>query len=137
MAYQNANRFLKKPYSAAEGDASIFTSSIVAAAIQIGDVIRFAEMPPGVEIIDAQLVNDPLGGSTTLNLGFEYVDSTVGSAEPTAFQAAASKASAGKTSGAFHPRTFNDAIIITSTVAGAAITGKVSAIITYKSIGTL
>lgn len=137
MATQNANRLSKKPYSAAEGDASFFTSSFVAVATPIADVIRWAQMPAGVEIVNVELVNDALGASTTLNVGFEYVDSSVGSAEPAAFQAAASKVSAGKSSGAFHPRTFNDDIYITSTVAGGAITGKVSAIIHYRSIGTL
>ncbi len=137
MATIKASKLNRAPMNSAQGDACFFTSSVVLAAAAIADVVEFAQLPAGCEVIDVQLVNDALGASVTLNAGYRYVDSTVGAAAPAAFQAAASKSSAGKTPGAFHPVIFNDAIVITSTVAGAAATGKVTAIITYRFIGTM
>lgn len=137
MAAIKSSKLNRAPMNSAQGDLCAFTSSVVLAAAAIADVIEFAQMPAGCEIIDVQLVNDALGASVTLNAGYKYVDSTVGAAAPAAFQAAASKASAAKTSSTAHPAIFNDPIIITSTIAGAAATGKVTAIITYRFIGTM
>lgn len=137
MATITASKANRAPMNSAQGDLCAFTSSVTLAAAAIGDVVEFAKLPAGCEVIDVQLVNDALGASVTLNAGYKYVDSTVGAAAPAAFQAAAAKSTAGKSSGAFHPTVFNDPIVITSTVAGAAATGKVTAIITYRFIGTM
>jgi hypothetical protein len=137
MATITASKFNRAPANGDYGDANVFTSSATLAAAAIGDVIDFAKMPAGCEIIDVQLVNDALGASVTLNSGYRFINPDNGAAAPAAFQAAAGKSSAGKTSGVFHPVTFNDPISITSTVAGAAATGKVTAIITYRFIGTM
>lgn len=137
MAVIQSSKLRRSPINSANGDACIFTSSVSLAAAAIGDVVHFAQLPAGVEVIDVQLVNDALGASVTLNSGYAYVDPSIGAAAPAAFQAAAAKTSAGKSNGAFHPVIFNDPIIVTSTVAGAAATGKVTAIITYRFIGTM
>src|SRR5690606_17420859 len=115
MATIKSSKLNRAPMNSAQGDACIFTSSVTLAAAAISDVIEFAQLPAGCEVIDVQLVNDALGTSVTLNAGYRYVDSNVGSAVPAAFQAAASKSSAGKSSGTFHPIVFDDPIVITST----------------------
>lgn len=137
MATLKANKLSKKVYSGEVGDASVFVTSYVAAAAQIADKIQWAQLPAGIEIVDISLVNDAMGASSTLNIGFEYVDSANGAAEPTAFKAATDVSTAGKQTTAFHPRYFADDVILTSVVAGGAITGKVSLIITYRFVGTL
>lgn len=137
MAAISASKLKRAPMNSAQGDACIFTSSVTLVAAAIADVIEFAQLPAGCEVIDVELVNDALGASVTLNSGYRYVDPAIGSAAPAAFQAAAAKTTASKTSGTFHPVIFNDPIIVTSTVAGAAATGKVTAIITYRFIGTM
>lgn len=137
MATIRASKLNRSPMNSAEGDACVFTSSVTLAAAAIADVVEFAQLPSGCEVIDVQLVNDALGASVTMNVGYRFVDPANGAAAPTAFQAAGAKSTAGKTSGAFHPTMFNDPIVVTSTVAGAAATGKVTAVITYRFIGTM
>ena len=137
MATLNAQKLKKIPSNGQHGDACIFTSAIVLAAASVADVVYFAELPPYCEVIDVELVNDALGASTTFNCGYAYVDSTVGSAAPTAYQAAASKTSAGKTRGTFHPILHEHATYVTATLAGAAATGTVTAIIHYRYIGSM
>jgi hypothetical protein len=135
MAYVDSSKLRRAPANGEFGDLCTFPSSVVLAANPIADVIRFAQMPAGCEIIDVALVNDALGASVTLNAGYEYVRASDGAAVPAAFQAAAAKSAAGKSVGAFHPIEFDSPINITATIAGAAATGKVTALITYRFLG--
>ncbi len=137
MATLLAQRYARKPANGEWGDASIFSSSIILAAAPIADVINFASLPAGCEVINVELINDALGAGVTLNCGYAFVDPTNGTAVPAYYQAAASKATAGKTSSVAHPITHNDPTDVTATIAGGAATGKVTAIITYRFVGTL
>ena len=137
MANREGEKLKRKPASGEYGDACLFISKFVAAATPIADVVRFAELPAGCEVIDINLVNDALGASSTLSIGYEYVDSSVGAAAPAAFKAATTTASAGKLTTAFHPQMFNDNVYVTATVGGAAITGTVTVIISYRYVGTM
>lgn len=135
MATINSSKVNRVPANGEYGDACFFPAPVTLTAAAIGDVIRFAKFPAGTEIIDVALVNAPLGASVTLNAGYEYVNSADGAAAPAAFQAAASKTSAGKTVGAFAPVEFDSPFFVTSTVAGAAATGLVTAVISYRFNG--
>lgn len=136
MANIDSSKLKRTPINGEYGDTCTFTSSVTLAAGAIADVIRFAQMPAGCEIIDVALTNDALGAGVTLNAGYDFVRGADGVAVPAAFQPAASKAAAAKTVGAFHPVEFDSSIYITSTIAGAAATGKVTAQITYRFLGT-
>jgi hypothetical protein len=136
MANQNAQKLSVIPKNGSNGDACVFASSFQAVATPISDVIRFAKMPAGVEIIGVDLVHDAMGASSTLSVGYEFVDSADGAAAPAQFLAAAASTSAQKRPCAAHPIELQAPTFITATVGGAAITGKVTAIVNYKFIGT-
>lgn len=131
-----ATNFRTLPKAGANGDACSFTSSFTFAAAEIGTRVEWAKLPPGTELQEVVLINDALGASSTLGVG-ELFDSTAdGTTAAASLTAAASTASAGRIESAFHPRTYQVPVTITSTVAGAAVTGKVTAIIKYRYIGT-
>lgn len=136
MANQDAQKFNVIPKNGEYGDACTFTSSFVAAATPIADVIRFAKMPAGVEIISVDLMHDAMGASSTLSVGYDYVNSADGSAAPAFFLAAAASTSKQKRFSAEHPIEFQVPTYITATVGGGAITGKVTALINYRFVGT-
>ena len=121
----------------ANGDANSFSSSITLAAAAIGSRIEFKELPAGTELQEVTLIHDALGASTTLSLGELFKSSDDGTTSATSLKAAASAASAGRQDSAFHPQVYNVPVTITATVAGAAATGKVTAIIKYRYIGTM
>lgn len=137
MAYREGTKLKRKPANGEYGDSCLFTSQFTGASTPVGDVIRFAEFPAGCEVIDVDIVNDALGASSTLSIGYEYVDSSVGAAAPAYFKAATATSAAGKIDGVAHPIQFNDSVFITATIGGAAITGLVTAIVSYRYVGVL
>lgn len=136
MPYQNAQKLSVIPKNGSNGDACMFTSSFQAAATPIADVIRFAKLPAGVEIVNVDLVHDAMGASSTLSVGYEFVDSADGAAAPAFFLPAAASTAAQKRPSANHPIELNAPSYITATIGGGAITGKVTAIIEYRFLGT-
>jgi hypothetical protein len=131
-----ATNFRTLPKAGANGDACSFTSSITLSAAAISTRIEWARLPPGTELQEVVLVTDALGASSTLGVG-ELFDSTAdGTTAAASLVSAASTASAGRIDSAFHPKVYNTPVTLTSTVGGAAATGKVTAIIKYRYIGT-
>lgn len=137
MATVNASAMGKAPMNGEYGNLSGRVSKITLAAQASGDVIRFTDLPAGAEVLNVEAVNDAMGASTTLALGYEFIDSNDGAAVPAAFKAATSTATAGKLTTAFHPIQIERPSRLIGTIGGAAMTGTISAIVTYIFKGTM
>lgn len=127
--------FRKLPIAGEYGDACCFVTSVDLSSAAIGTRIDWAKLPPGTQLTEVTLINDALGASTTLGIGELFDKAADGTTSATSLGTAASTASAGRRDSAFHPRIYNSNVTITSTVAGAAATGTVSAIIKYRYVG--
>lgn len=137
MATVNASAVGRAPMNGEYGNLCARSSSITLAAQASGDVIRFCDLPAGSEVLNVEVPNDAMGGSTTLALGYEYLDVNDGAAQPTAFKAATSTASAGKITTSFHPVQIERPFRLIGTIGGAAMTGKLTAIVHYIYKGTM
>lgn len=130
-----SNSFRKSPIAGEYGDACSFTASFTFAADAIGTRVEWAKLPPGTELQSVTLINDALGASTTLGIGELFDKTADGTTAAASLGAAAATSTAGRRDSAFHPRVYNSNVTITSTVAGGAATGVVSAIIKYRYVG--
>lgn len=116
------------PFAAAHGQATL-------ASAQIGDKVRLNKLFAGTKIYGVKLVNAALGASTTVSVGFEYVDGQAGGGAA-ALIAATSTASAAVTrEGATAPVTLAYDAYVTATVGGAAATGQIDTVVTYEFKG--
>ena len=116
------------PFAAAHGQATL-------AAAAIGDKVRLNKLFAGTKIYSVKLVNAALGASTTVSVGFEYVDGQAGGGAA-ALIAATSTASAAVTrEGATAPVTLAYDAYVTATVGGAAATGQIDTVVTYEFKG--
>ncbi len=137
MATVNASGVGRAPMNGEYGNVSGRVSKVTLAAQASGDVIRFTDLPAGAEIVNVEVVNDAMGAPTTLALGYEYLNPNDGAAAPNAFKAATSTATAGKIATAFHPIQLERPSRLIGTIGGAAMTGTLSAIVTYIYKGTM
>lgn len=117
------------------GDACSATSKIVLAAAAIAARLDFIKLPAGTELQEVILINDALGADTTLSIGELFASATDGTTSATSLGAAAATSTAGRRESAFHPRVYDAPVTITATIAGAAATGTVTAIVKYRFIG--
>lgn len=104
------------------------------AAAQINDVVRLVKLSAGTKVVDAKLINAALGASTTVSLGYEYVNGEA-AADRTAFLGDTSTAAAAVTRSAAAPVTLQYDAYLTATVKGGAATGKIDAVLTYEFRG--
>lgn len=137
MATVNASAMGRAPMNGEYGNLCARASSITLAAQAAGDVIRFTDLPAGSEVLNVEVVNDAMGASTTLALGYEYIDVNDGAAAPAAFKAATSTSTAGKVTTSFHPIQLERPFRLIGTIGGAAMTGKLTAIVTYIFKGAM
>jgi hypothetical protein len=133
MATLNASTLADTQYS---GDCPLANAqgTITLASAAIADKARLVKLYAGTKIYDVKLVNAALGASTTVSLGFEYVDGTAGGGAAVLL-AATSTASATATRGVGVPVTLAYDAYITATVGGAAATGQIDAVVTYEFKG--
>ena len=134
MATLNASTLNDTQYS---GDCPLANAHGVYtfAATPAADVVRLVKLYAGTKIHDIKLVNAALGASTTISLGFSYVNGEAGGGA-TALLAATSTVSAAATRmGAISPVTLEYDAFITATVGGGAATGKIDVIVTFEFKG--
>ncbi len=110
--------------------------SITFAAAQIADKARLVKLFAGTKIIGAKMINAALGSSSTVGLGYEYVNGEAGGSA-TALIPQTSTAAIAMTSSIVAPITLAYDAYIYATVAGAAVTGQFDAVITFDHRGTL
>lgn len=110
---------------------------ITLAAAQVADKIRLVKLFAGTKIYSArQIIGATLGASTTVSLGYEYVDGQAGGGAAALIAATATTAK-GSTSGVEAPITLLYDAYITATIGGAAASGALDVVLTYEHIGTL
>lgn len=134
MATLNAPSLLDTQYS---GDCPLANAHgyMTLAAAQVGDKVRLNKLYQGTKIYDVKMVNAALGASTTVSLGFEYVNGESGGSA-TAFLPATSTAAAAATrEGAIAPITLAYDAYIIATIGGAAATGQLDSVVTYEFKG--
>lgn len=107
---------------------------ITLASAQIGDKVRLNKVYAGTKVMSSHFVNAALGASTTVKLGFEYVNGEAGS-DDAAFIAATATSSAGRANTAAAPVTLAYDAYIVATIAGGAATGKLDTVVTYEFKG--
>lgn len=114
------------PLAAAHG-------AITLAAAQIADKVRLAQLPAGAKIDDLRMINAALGASTTVSVGYEYVDGS--SADAAAFLAATSTVAAASTGMAVKPVKLAKDAYLTATVGGGAASGALDVVVFYEPRG--
>ncbi|WP_025915804.1 hypothetical protein [Herminiimonas sp. CN] len=135
MATINAPTLQNVQYSGDDGSAFAH-GQITLAAAQIADKVRLVKLFAGTKIYCAKMINAALGASSTISLGFEYVNAEAGGGAA-ALIPATSTAAIAKTDSIVAPVTLDYDAYITATVAGAAATGQFDAVISFEHRGTL
>lgn len=102
----------------------------------IGTVIQTLRLDGGTQLTGLTAHTEALGASTTIDIGYQYVDESNGAAEPTKFAAASATVSAGKVVWDGKPVTFEYPVYLTVTVKGGAGTGEVTLVPEYIYRGT-
>jgi hypothetical protein len=115
------------PLAAAHGKATL-------AAAAIADKVRLVKLYAGTKVHDVRLINAALGASTTVSLGFEYVNGEAGGSA-TALLAATSTVSAASTRMAAAPVTLDYDAYIIATIGGGAATGLVDVDVLFEFKG--
>lgn len=115
------------PLAAAHGYVTL-------AAAQVGDKVRLNKVFAGTKVYSSHFVNAALGASSTVALGFEYVNGESGG-DPAAFIAATSTASAARANSVTAPVVLAYDAYIIATIGGAAATGKLDTVLTYEFKG--
>ena len=133
MATLNAPTLQDTQYS---GDAPLAAvhGEFTFAATPAGDVVRLARLYAGTKIVDLKLINAALGASTTVSLGFQYVNGEAGGGAA-ALLAATSTSAAATTRAPGAPTTLLYDAFLTATLAGGAATGKIDVLGLFKFEG--
>lgn len=133
MAIINAITLPENLY-AGEAPVAVAHGFHTLAAAQINDVVRLCKMPAGTKVYEAKLVNAALGASTTVSLGYEYVNGEA-AANATAFLGDTSTVAAATTRAPGAPVILQYDAYLTATVKGGAATGKIDAVLQYEYRG--
>lgn len=139
MATFNASTLQDIQYS---GDCPLATAhgSYTMASTASGSVIRLNKLYAGTKIVDAHMVCGDTGagqaGSTTIALGFEYVNGEAGGAADSFIAATDVSQAATSTRMAKPPVTLAyDAYIIATLAGGTAATAQLDTVMTYEFKG--
>ena len=113
------------------GSVALLNDTLVGDAI--ADTVVLGSLPGGSSIFIATMINAALGASSTISLGYRYIDTADGSADLTAFHSAVAKASGARTEYAGAPVVIADGggVEIVATVGGGAATGALDAVMEY------
>jgi hypothetical protein len=133
MATLNAPSLLDTQYS---GDCPLAPAhgKYTFAATPSADKVRLVKLFAGSKIHDVKAVNAALGASTTISLGYEYVNGEAGGSA-TALLPATSTVSAGANRSAAAPVELEYDAYITATVGGGAATGDLNVVVFYEFQG--
>jgi len=105
---------------------------ITLASAQIGDKVRLNKVYAGTKIYDVKMVNAALGASSTVSIGWEYVDGTSGGGAAALIPATSTSSAAGTRETTVAPVTLAGDAYITATIGGAAATGQLDVVTTYE-----
>jgi hypothetical protein len=110
--------------------------SITLAAAAIADKVRLVKLFAGTKVFTTTMINAALGASSTLAIGFEYVDGQAGGTV-NAFIPATSTTAIAKTESIVKPIVLEYDAFVIATVAGAAVTGALDVTVLFEHRGTL
>ncbi|MES2320005.1 MAG: hypothetical protein V4631_21195 [Pseudomonadota bacterium] len=135
MATINAPTLQDTQYSG--DDAAAFAhGKLTLAAAQVADKVRLVKLFAGTKIYSTKMINAALGASSTVSIGYEYVNAEAGGAVNT-FIPATDTSSAAKTDSLIAPLTLAFDAYITATIAGAAATGALDVVVGFEHRGNL
>ena len=106
------------------------------AAAAIADKVRLVKLYAGTKVFTTTMINAALGASTTVSVGFEYVDGQAGGTA-TAFIPATSTAAIAKTESIVKPIVLEYDAYVIATIGGAAATGELNVTVLYEHKGPL
>lgn len=134
MATLNAPTLQDTQYS---GDCplAIAHGQITLAAAAIADKVRLVKLYAGTKIHDVRMTNAALGASTTVSLGFDYVNGEAGGGGAVLLAATATSSAATTRQGAVAPVTLAYDAYITATIGGGAATGLLDVQTTFEFKG--
>ncbi|MFA5630339.1 MAG: hypothetical protein WC997_02405 [Porticoccaceae bacterium] len=118
------------PLAAAHG-------KITLAAAPIADKVRLVKLFAGTKIHDLRMVNAALGASTTVSLGFEYVNGEAGGGAAALLAATNTVSAASTPGGVIPPLTLAYDAYVTATIGGGAATGQLDVVLFIEPKGTL
>lgn len=135
MATINAPSLQNTQYS---GDcpAAFAHGSVTLASAATTTKVRLLKLFAGTKIYGTKMVNAALGASTTVSVGYEYVDGQAGGGAA-ALIAATDTSAAAKTDSVKAPIVLDYDAYITATVGGASATGQVDVVMSFEHRGTL
>ncbi len=105
------------------------------ASVPSADKIRLNKVYAGTKIYDVRMVNAALGASTTVSLGYEYVNGEAGGGAAALLAATSTSSAASTRQGAIAPITLLYDAYITATVGGGTATGQLDTVVTYEFKG--
>ncbi|CAN7308296.1 hypothetical protein LJR296_001463 [Cupriavidus necator] len=132
MATINAPTLQNTQYSGAAPLAPAH-GAVVLVAAAIADKVRLVQVSAGTKVDDLRMINAALGASTTVSVGYEYVDGS--GADAAAFLAATSTAAAASTRMAVKPVFLAKDAYITATVGGGVASGALDVVALYEPRG--
>lgn len=133
MATINAPSLGNTEYSG-DAPAAHAHGYVTLAAAQVGDKVRLNKLFAGTKVHDAHMINAALGASTTVKLGFEYVNGEAGG-DDDYFVAAAATNAAARNNMASKPITLAYDAYIIATIGGAAATGALDTVLDFEHRG--
>jgi len=134
MATINAPTLQDTQYS---GDCPLAVAhgKVTLAAAQVDDKVRLVKLYAGTKIYRIDAIFADMGTSTTLDIGFEYVNGESGGSATAFASAIDTGTAAGTSSKVFSPVTLAYDAYIIATVKGAASTGALDVVTTYEFKG--
>lgn len=133
MATINAPTLKNTAYSGVSAAAYFHGKDTLAAAAS-GTVVRLGKLFAGTKIMDMRMINAALGTSTTVKVGFEYVNGEAGSDDDGLLAATATNAAASTRMSAAPVTLQYDAYLI-ATIGGAAATGALDVVVEFEPQG--
>lgn len=116
------------------GDANLAVMYVVFAGEAAATVVDMGALPPTAQVTDVIVKHDALGASVTLKAGYASIDGSVAAVDDY-FMSGVDGAAAGRADSIVHPVEFDTQSLITLTTGGAAATGRVTMLVSYKYRG--
>ncbi len=134
MATINAPSLQDTVYS---GDCPLANAHgyVTLASAAIADKVRLNKVYAGTKIYDVKMVNAALGASTTVSLGFEYVNGEAGGGAAVLLAATSTSSAAATRQGATVPVVLAYDAYLIATIGGGVATGALDVVTTYEFKG--
>lgn len=134
MATLNAPTLLDTQYSGT-GPLAVAHGQVELSSAAVDDKVRLVKLYAGTKIFRVDTVFDDLGTSTTLDIGFEYVNGESGGSA-TAFATGIDTDPGATSTHLFAPVTLAYDAYIIATIKGATSTGTLDVMTTFEFKGT-